>query len=128
MEQSEFKTPSKSGIWRTPGACHQSGLQALASCTYLKLFDTGAGIIGEALGVRNLDVLTVENPGQVVSHLPAKRGERVGACSHRTGHFTGVWEAARTGEVIFSTDVEKEWVLSSLKTRLPPGTLEIPLP
>ena len=96
MKQPEFKTPSKSGIWRTPGACHQSGLQALASCTYLKLFDTGAGIIGEALGVRNLDVLAVQNPGEVVSHLPAKRGERVGvpavtgpAASRGSGKWPG---------------------------------------
>lgn len=78
MKQPEFKTPSKSGIWRTPGACHQPGLQAWPAAPYLKLFDTGAGIIGEALGVRNLDVLAVQNPGEVVSHLPAKRGERVG--------------------------------------------------
>lgn len=35
----------------TPGAWHCSVLQAAASRTYLKLFDTGAGIVGEALGV-----------------------------------------------------------------------------
>lgn len=51
VKQPEFETPSSQGIWGTPGVCGQSVLWAVASCTYLKLFDTGAGIIGEALSV-----------------------------------------------------------------------------
>lgn len=61
----------------TPGAWRRPVLQAVASCTYLKLLDTGARIIGEALSVRNLDVLTIQNPGQVVPHLSAERKQRV---------------------------------------------------
>lgn len=57
----------------------QSVLQAMARHTYLQLFDTRAGVVGEALGVRNLDVLTIQNPSQVVPHLSQR--ERVGGCA-----------------------------------------------
>lgn len=50
----------------------------MASCTYLQLLDTGARVIGEALSVRNLDVLTIQNPSQVIPHLSANRKQRVG--------------------------------------------------
>lgn len=116
MRQPELEVLSKSRLWGTPGACCQSVLQAVVSCTYLKFFDTGAGIVGEALGVRNLNVLTIQNPSQVVPHLLAKRKQRVGvlAATGRAGSEGLFREVAQMGGVIFSPYAQKEWVLSSL--------------
>lgn len=53
-------------------------LSPVTGCTYLELFDAGAGIIGEALCVRDLDVLPVQNPSQVVPHLWTETNQELG--------------------------------------------------
>lgn len=51
MKQPELQDPSQAGDSGTPGAWHWFCHSGRGHCTYLKLLDTGAGVIGEALGV-----------------------------------------------------------------------------
>ena len=54
---------------RAPGSQPLVRGSLVTGCAYLEFFDAGAGIIGEALCVRDLDVFPIQNPSQVISYM-----------------------------------------------------------
>lgn len=66
-------------------ALHNRSL--VTGCSYLEFLDAGAGIVGEALCVRDLDVFPVQNPSQVISYLWTETNRELGWAVARKDEF-----------------------------------------
>lgn len=93
---------------------------AVGSNTHLEFLDAGAGVIGEALGVGDLNVLTIQHPGQVVPYLSVERRQRMGglAGTGRAGSERPSWEAAP-----HSTDITRGFAVYKLGGSVGPWDL-----